>query len=89
MCLYQNRTGRRRNSLEGTCTKAKDTIQLEKRLGLFSGVALIVGTMIGKSVRRIDMKLSLICLFTSILIKKDLEFLCRQVDYLSEQAQLA
>lgn len=38
-----------RESMEGSGTKAKDPIQLEKRLGLFSGVALIVGTMIGNA----------------------------------------
>lgn len=37
-----------RESLEGIGAKAKDPVQLQKRLGLFSGVALIVGTMIGK-----------------------------------------
>jgi hypothetical protein len=51
---------RRRDSLEGTGTKTKDTIQLEKRLGLFSGVALIVGTMIGKWKNIFDLTSSLL-----------------------------
>lgn len=38
-----------RESMEGSGTKEKDPIQLQKRLGLFSGVALIVGTMIGNA----------------------------------------
>ncbi|CRK89346.1 CLUMA_CG003105, isoform A [Clunio marinus] len=42
--------GRMRESLEGSCTKTKDPVQLQKRLGLFSGVALIVGTMIGSGI---------------------------------------
>lgn len=42
------RPGRLRDSMERSGTKTKDPVQLQKRLGLFSGVALIVGTMIGK-----------------------------------------
>lgn len=38
-----------REPMEGSGPKAKDPVQLEKRLGLFSGVALIVGTMIGNA----------------------------------------
>lgn len=37
-----------RDEVERSSSKAKDPVQLQKRLGLFSGVALIVGTMIGK-----------------------------------------
>lgn len=37
-----------RDSLERSGAKTKDPVQLQKRLGLFSGVALIVGTMIGE-----------------------------------------
>lgn len=44
---FTNRPGRMRDSLERSGTKTKDPVQLQKRLGLFSGIALIVGTMIG------------------------------------------
>lgn len=37
-----------RDKLEGPGTAEDDTIHLKRRVGLFSGVALIVGTMIGK-----------------------------------------
>lgn len=35
------------DKLEGPGTTKSDAIHLQRRLGLFSGVALIVGTMIG------------------------------------------
>lgn len=41
-------TGGMRDSLEGTGSAQNDLIHLQRRVGLFSGVALIVGTMIGK-----------------------------------------
>lgn len=41
-------TGGMRDTLEGTGTTQNDPIHLKRRVGLFSGVALIVGTMIGK-----------------------------------------
>lgn len=47
--LANSRTGGMRQSVERQSSKAKDPVQLEKRLGLFSGVALIVGTMIGNA----------------------------------------
>lgn len=43
------RPGRMRESMEGSGAKTKDPVQLQKRLGLFSGVALIAGTMIGNA----------------------------------------
>lgn len=43
------RPGGMRKSMERSGTKTKDPVQLEKRLGLFSGVALIAGTMIGNA----------------------------------------
>lgn len=36
------------DKLEGTDSTQDDALHLERRVGLFSGVALIVGTMIGK-----------------------------------------
>lgn len=36
------------DKLEGTDTIEDDALHLKRRVGLFSGVALIVGTMIGK-----------------------------------------
>lgn len=36
------------DQLEGSGTIENDTIHLKRRVGLISGVALIVGTMIGK-----------------------------------------
>lgn len=36
------------DQLEGTDSIKDDPLHLERRVGLFSGVALIVGTMIGK-----------------------------------------
>lgn len=43
-------TGRMRKSLEGTGTAPNDAIHLQRRVGLLSGVALIVGTMIGSGI---------------------------------------
>lgn len=40
-------TGGMRKSLEGNGTTTNDPIHLQRRVGLLSGVALIVGTMIG------------------------------------------
>lgn len=42
-------TGGMRKSLEGNGTAPNDPIHLQRRVGLFSGVALIVGTMIGNA----------------------------------------
>lgn len=42
-------TGGMRKSLERNGTTPNDPIHLQRRVGLFSGVALIVGTMIGKT----------------------------------------
>ena len=39
-----------RKSLEGSQSKEEDLVYLERRVGLFSGVALIVGTMIGSGI---------------------------------------
>lgn len=39
-----------RKSLAGSESKADDLVYLERRVGLFSGVALIVGTMIGSGI---------------------------------------
>lgn len=41
-------TGGMRKSLEGSGSTPNDIVHLKRRVGLFSGVALIVGTMIGK-----------------------------------------
>lgn len=46
--VFTFRPGRMRDSMERSGTKTKDPVQLQKRLGLFSGIALIVGTMIGE-----------------------------------------
>lgn len=46
--IFAKGGGGLRNMLERDVTKKEDAVHLEKRLGLFSGVALIVGTMIGK-----------------------------------------
>ncbi|KAG4076090.1 hypothetical protein HA402_011436 [Bradysia odoriphaga] len=43
-------TGGMRDSLEGTGAKKNDAVHLQRRVGLFSGVALIVGTMIGSGI---------------------------------------
>ncbi|KAH8394071.1 hypothetical protein KR215_002222 [Drosophila sulfurigaster] len=43
-------TGRMRKPLERNGSTQNDTVHLERRLGLFSGVALIVGTMIGSGI---------------------------------------
>ncbi|XP_068141343.1 b(0,+)-type amino acid transporter 1 isoform X1 [Drosophila tropicalis] len=43
-------TGRLRKPLERNGSTTNDTVHLERRLGLFSGVALIVGTMIGSGI---------------------------------------
>uniref|UniRef100_A0A8D8DM29 B(0,+)-type amino acid transporter 1 n=1 Tax=Culex pipiens TaxID=7175 RepID=A0A8D8DM29_CULPI len=43
-------TGGMRDSLEGTGSAQNDLIHLKRRVGLFSGVALIVGTMIGSGI---------------------------------------
>ncbi|GAB0092976.1 b(0,+)-type amino acid transporter 1 [Sergentomyia squamirostris] len=43
-------TGGMRDSLEGSGTKENDIVHLKRRVGLFSGVALIVGTMIGSGI---------------------------------------
>ncbi|KRG00388.1 uncharacterized protein Dwil_GK18491, isoform B [Drosophila willistoni] len=43
-------TGRLRKPLERNGSTPNDTVHLERRLGLFSGVALIVGTMIGSGI---------------------------------------
>lgn len=40
------------DKLEGPDTAKNDSVHLKRRLGLFSGVALIVGTMIGNVLRR-------------------------------------
>ena len=40
--------GGMRKSLERKGSAPNDAIHLQRRVGLFSGVALIVGTMIGK-----------------------------------------
>lgn len=40
--------------MEGPGAKTKDVVQLQKRMGLFSGVALIVGTMIGNALMTIS-----------------------------------
>ena len=50
-----------RESMERSSSKAKDPVQLQKRLGLFSGVALIVGTMIGKGEKSQNAR-TIICL---------------------------
>lgn len=45
--------------LEGSDAAADDPVHLKRRVGLFSGVALIVGTMIGKSMiwfRKVNLK---------------------------------
>lgn len=41
-------TGGMRKSLERKGSAPNDAVHLQRRVGLFSGVALIVGTMIGK-----------------------------------------
>lgn len=41
-------TGGMRDALEGPGSAPNDIIHLKRRVGLFSGVALIVGTMIGE-----------------------------------------
>lgn len=41
-------TGRMRKSMERNGSTQNDSIHLKRRVGLFSGVALIVGTMIGE-----------------------------------------
>lgn len=41
------REGWMREPMEGKHPKTNDTVHLQRRVGLFSGVALIVGTMIG------------------------------------------
>ena len=38
------------DKLEGSDTIKNDAVHLKRRLGLFSGVALIVGTMIGEPI---------------------------------------
>ncbi|KAH8344769.1 hypothetical protein KR067_006840 [Drosophila pandora] len=43
-------TGRMRKPLERNGSAQNHTVHLERRLGLFSGVALIVGTMIGSGI---------------------------------------
>ncbi|XP_055390544.1 b(0,+)-type amino acid transporter 1 isoform X1 [Condylostylus longicornis] len=43
-------TGGMRKSLEGNGSTPNDPIHLQRRVGLFSGVALIVGTMIGSGI---------------------------------------
>ncbi|XP_022208454.1 b(0,+)-type amino acid transporter 1 isoform X1 [Drosophila obscura] len=43
-------TGRMRKPLERNGSTQNDAVHLERRLGLFSGVALIVGTMIGSGI---------------------------------------
>ncbi|XP_055909911.1 b(0,+)-type amino acid transporter 1 isoform X1 [Eupeodes corollae] len=43
-------TGGMRKSLEGKGTAPNDAIHLQRRVGLLSGVALIVGTMIGSGI---------------------------------------
>ncbi|KAL5276026.1 SLC7A9 family protein [Megaselia abdita] len=43
-------SGRMRKSLEGRGSTQNDSIHLKRRVGLFSGVALIVGTMIGSGI---------------------------------------
>lgn len=42
--------GRVRKSMAGSQSKEDDLVYLERRVGLFSGVALIVGTMIGSGI---------------------------------------
>lgn len=37
-----------RESMEGSGATKNDAVHLQRRVGLFSGVALIVGTMIGE-----------------------------------------
>lgn len=42
-------TGGLREPLEGSGSTPDNAVHLKRRVGLFSGVALIVGTMIGKT----------------------------------------
>lgn len=46
-----------RNTLEESGAKTDNVVHLKRRLGLFSGVALIVGTMIGKKYHLFQFKI--------------------------------
>lgn len=45
--LYKGQNGSSPSDDSSSCSDHKQTVHLEKKIGLFSGVGLIVGTMIG------------------------------------------
>lgn len=63
-------TGGMRKSLERKGSAPNDAVHLQRRVGLFSGVALIVGTMIGKFSKRIFKKLLKISMHESGMINR-------------------
>ena len=65
---HKSNTGSNTSGTSGTVQKEKVKGQMERRLSLMSGIALIVGTMIGKS-----------CFIDNLLIRHGISF---EIQYL-------